>query len=171
MFLQNLLPTKKNSGVLVNGTVYKIAEDCVIRDSETGEPVDVPEEDSNKLLQNLQAWREWDGKSKLLSETRAKYRVGPSGNRVLDTRDEEAKKEEVVEEPPKEEAPKEVVKEEAQDGGDPPIPTSEDEEWSDPKEEYSIDWIKACADAYDIEYKGNISKKKLIKRIKATMYE
>lgn len=65
------------------------------------------------------------------------------------------------------------TKEEANEedaSGDPPIPEGDDGEWADPLPEYSMDWLRACADAYDVKYAKNIGAEKLVEKIKKEMY-
>lgn len=54
---------------------------------------------------------------------------------------------------------------------DPPIPEGEGVEWPDPDPRYSLEWLKACADAYEVTYPANIGAAKLCDKIKAAMYE
>lgn len=52
---------------------------------------------------------------------------------------------------------------------DPEIP-GEDGEWSDPSTEYSMDWLRACAEAYEVKFPANIGAEKLVAKIKTAMY-
>jgi hypothetical protein len=52
---------------------------------------------------------------------------------------------------------------------DPPIP-ADGEDWADPDPGYSIEWLKACADAYEVSYGKTIKPKTLADRIKKAMY-
>lgn len=54
--------------------------------------------------------------------------------------------------------------------GDPPIPAAEGEEWADPKPNYSIKWLRACAKAYDLKIGPRASPETLCERITAAMY-
>lgn len=53
--------------------------------------------------------------------------------------------------------------------GDPPIPT-EGREWADPKPTYSLQWLRACARAYEIKFGPRSSAETLCERITAAMY-
>jgi len=45
------------------------------------------------------------------------------------------------------------------------------EEWPDPTTDMSIEYLQKMADAYQVKYSKNTSKKELVKRLAATMYE
>ncbi len=51
---------------------------------------------------------------------------------------------------------------------DPPVPT--DDDWPDPTDGMSIDYLRQMADAYKVKYAKNAAKKTLIKRIMPEMY-
>ena len=55
MDLENLLPHKRNTKVLVDGTIYEIDKDGVCRD--------VANEHAEKMLQNVDTWQEHDPKA------------------------------------------------------------------------------------------------------------
>ncbi len=56
--------------------------------------------------------------------------------------------------------------------GDPPIPDlDKDEEWADPKPEYSMAWLRACARSYGIKYGPRSSAETLCQRIIEAMYD
>lgn len=190
MLLKNLLPTKKNTRVSVNGTTYFIGMDLGIVDEKTSKPVDVPEKDAAKLLSNERAWRQWDGKA---PDPQAKAtRPKSAGIQLLDASgdvvklredptvpvmDAEAKAKDAdnvaaVESAQAEfEANKQADEPtEEPDPTDPPIP-GDGEEWADPDPNYSREWLEACAEAYEVKFRKNISNEKLAEKIKDTMYE
>lgn len=197
MLLRNLLPTKKNTAVSVNGHIYFIGPELGIVDKETGKPVDVPQEDAAKLLKNERAWRQWDGKApdttKPTKPARAKggiQLVDGSGNvipkedatkPVMDavTKAKDADNTVAMQEAQEKFEASKQADEESEDedegevedeGGDPPIP-EEGGEWADPEPHYSMEWLMACADAYEVSYRKNISAAKLCEKIKDAMYE
>jgi hypothetical protein len=146
MDLRNLLPHKANTKVLVNGTVYDIDKDGIAKD--------VKDEDAKKMLQSAH----WDlakgVKPKAAKSTEATKPLTPApkdkkergdGIQLLDSSGD-------------------VV------NVDPPIPEKEGDEWADPDERYSWDWLKACAEAYGVKYKGK-SKSKMVEKIQAEMYD
>jgi len=196
-----LLPHKKNTRVMVNGTMYFIGSDLGIVDEQTGKPADVAKEDAAKLLQNERAWREWDGKApkadKPAKPARAKgmQLVDGAGNTIPKPEDstvpvmdaetqakdadnaaamqeaqEEFEASKQADEEELEEESEEESEEETEDDSDPPIP-GEGEEWPDPEPHYSMEWLMACADAYEVKYRKNISAAKLCEKIKDSMYE
>lgn len=62
--LINLLEHKKNTNVLVNGTVYTIGADGVVKG--------VPDADAEKLLQNERVWKKYDPKRAAAQRAQAK---------------------------------------------------------------------------------------------------
>jgi len=196
MLLRNLLPTKKNTRVLVNGTAYFIGEDLGIVDEETKKPRDVPQEDAARLLKNERAWREWDGKAPEKAAPAPKA-TKPKGMQLLDAggnaipKPEDATKPVMDVETKAKDADNAAAMQEAQESfetskqadesteesdegeeldEDPPIP-NEGEEWADPEPHYSREWLEACAEAYEVKYRKNISNEKLCEKIKDSMYE
>lgn len=180
MLLQNLLQHMKGKGVLVNGHVYKISSDLVVRD-DAGKPLDIPEADAQKLLGNPKAWAVYNPNAapkivaravevpriQLVTSTgdvippppkstdQTKPDLGAGA--VMAAQDAfEAKKQGDLPPPPP------VEKK------DPPIP-KDGEEWADPSPEHSMEWLQACAKAYRIRYKGK-DKSVLVEKIKAAMY-
>jgi hypothetical protein len=162
MQLQNLLQHKKDSQILVNGHIYKIAHDLVIRD-DAGNAVDVPKEDAERLLANRDAWRPvgvpktprevQKGTMKLITAT---------GDLIEAPKPVEVEKPAVV-------APVTAPIVETKPQEDPPIP-GKGEDWADPDAMYSMKWLLACAKAYKIKKPGK-DKAVLVEQIKAAMYE
>lgn len=173
MQLQNLLQHKRNTAVCVNGHVYKIAQDLVIRDDQ-GNPLDVPEADAAKLLGNKEAWRPLGAPPPKREEAKAQLKVILEDGSVVAP----ASRAEDVTKPAMEvsaamaaqdafEAKKQV---DAPVSKDPPIPAKE-EDWADPSEACSMEWLTACAKAYKIKLKSKDDKAAMVKKIKAAMYE
>ncbi len=44
------------------------------------------------------------------------------------------------------------------------------DEWAHPSPKFSIEWLKACADAYEVPYPGNIGPDTLCEKILKAMY-
>ena len=183
MELQNLLFHKKNTAVSVNGHIYKIAQDLIIRD-DAGNAVDVPQTDADVLLANKTAWKVANapkatrdahkGTIKLITDTGKVIerettsipvtkppehvaKVGMAGHAIPP--DPKAVKAAV-------EPPIPVTKPQE----DPPIPSAPNEEWADPSEQFSIEWLRLCAKAYKVKYRKD-DKATLVTKIKAAMYE
>ncbi len=174
MDLENLLPHKRNTKVLVDGTVYEIEKDGVCRD--------VAEEHAAKLLQNVDTWQEYDPE-KAAQRVAARVErakaaggvklLGADGNPVQHLEDamkpvadaeQKVKKSQKADDIAAVKQAVEVVE------GDPLVP-EDGEEWPDPDESMSIEYLKLMADAYEISYATNIGKKTLIARVKDAMYE
>jgi hypothetical protein len=178
MQLRNLLKHKTNTSVCVNGHVYKIAQDLVIRD-EKGEPVDVPQADAAKLLLNTDAWRQVGA-----VEAKANRAAAKAGLQVVLADGSVVPPAPKVETPPTlaseavvsaqtvPEAPKSEALAETKPQADPPIP-EKGGDWADPSEDYSLEWLQACAKAYKCNIPKNKHKDKatLVEKITAAMYE
>ena len=154
MFLKALLLHKKNTGVLVNGHTYHVASDLVIR-YPNGQAVDVPEADAQKLLKNTAAWAVYDPTAVqpvavLKSKERPRISLISESGEVIPPL------------PTVSEASTVTV-------ADPPIPATLAEEWADPDVSYSLEWLQACAQAYNIKYRGK-DKAALVEKIKTAMY-
>lgn len=175
MQLQNLLPHKRNTTVCVNGHVYRIAQDLIVRD-EDGNAVDVPQEDASKLLGNAEAWRAVGATPapKLArEEAKAGFQVVLSDGTVVapERHTEDATKPamEVSAVVAAQDAFEAKKKGELPAPKDPPIPEAGGE-WADPLPSYSMEWLQACAKAYKVKYKGK-DKTALVQKIKDAMYE
>ena len=160
MQLQNLLQHKKGTSVSVNGHVYKIGLDLVVRDA-SGNAQDVPQIDADKLLSNPEAWKPLNAPTVKheRSGVKAGLKVVMSDGSVLAPVS-------LTEEPTK---PVAVSVSEIVTPKDPPIPKN-GEEWADPSLDCSLAWLQACASAYKIKFKGK-DKPTLVEKIKAAMYE
>jgi len=166
MQLQNLLQHKKGTSISVNGHVYKIGLDLVIRD-DAGNALDVPTIDAEKLLKNPDAWRPLQAAKAV--PARATVKAGlkvilEDGTQVAPTAPVACPvpTASVTVTAPAESKPQE----------DPPIPAA-GEDWSDPDEMYSLSWLQACAKAYKCNIPRNKNKDKaaLVEKIKTAMYE
>lgn len=168
-FIQSLLQHKKNTGVCVNGHVYYVASDLVIR-YPNGQPVNVVEADAQKLLTNVTAWALWNPEAKpapkAVAERPRISLISSTGETIppLPALSEGAQSAPVAE-PLIDEKILEPLTPEMKD---PAIP-GPGEEWDDPDTAYSLDWLQACAKAYKIKYKGK-DKSVLVEKIKAAMY-
>lgn len=162
MDLINLLPHKRNTAVTVNGHTYQIDREGVAKD--------IQKEDAAKLLQNVEAWRPWDGKTVAKAERPAGARIGLIGNNgeQVDTtktdldaqtraaQDQfEAKKRGEANPPPSEAEKFEVP---------------EDGDWPDPTDAMPIEYLRQMAEAYEVKHSAKTGKKDLIKKITAKMY-
>jgi len=175
MDLQNLLPHKRGTRVLVDGTVYEIDKEGVCRD--------VPEDAATKLLQNVDAWEKYDPKA---AEAKVKARTEAAKARgakvkLLDAAgqpvniDEPTKEVETAEADAKV-ADDQAAVEQAVEAAEQAKQTEwevpdEDGEWPDPVPEMPMEYLKQMADAYEVSYAANIGAKTLIERIKDAMYE
>jgi hypothetical protein len=165
MQLQNLLQHKKGTSISVNGHVYHIALDLIIRDA-AGNAVDVPTIDADKLLKNPDAWRPLQATKAV--PARATVKAGLKV--ILNDGTQVAPASELPALPVA--RPVEAPAVETKPQADPPIPKA-GEDWADPQELYSLGWLQACAKAYKCNVPRNKSKDKaaLVEKIKAAMYE
>lgn len=171
MQLQNLYPHKRGTGVCVNGHVYKIALDGIVRD-EQGNPVDVPQVDAAKLLADPDAWRVLGAQPVKANRAEAKAALKavmsdgstvPVASRAGDATKPAMEVSAVMAAQDAFEAKKQAPK-------DPPIPKA-GEDWADPSPDYSLGWLQACAKAYKIKVPKGKDKAALVEKIKAAMYE
>ena len=172
MFLTSLLQHKKHTSVLVNGHTYPVGEDLVVRDLTSGQPIDVPEIDATKLLSNYTAWAKWPSATTkpVAKVEKPRIQLVTSTGEVLppplNPKPETPQK---VVVPPVEVAKTVAKVEEKVEPKDPPIPAKGDE-WADPKEEYSLDWLHACAKAYKVKTKPCKDKAALVAKLLKAMY-
>lgn len=178
MNLQNIHPQKKNTKVTVNGNVYHIGQDLVIRDPETKQPVDVPEADASKLLQG-KAWREAGKPGELPDKKNFKMKPVMNDGSVptdedistaVDTdntrRTAEAENREgtgTIDTEGSGEGREDTIV-------DPPVP-GDNEEWPDPTEALSIGYLRQMADAYEVKHNKRTKKLTLIKNIHKAMFD
>ena len=165
MFLQSLLQHKKKTAVLVNGHTYWVGEDLVVRDQTSGEPNDVPEIDATKLLSNYMAWCKWQANG---SATKPAAKIEKHRIQLVTATGEVLPPPSIPVVPPlatKSEASPVVVPSPIVD---PPIP-AKGEDWADPKEEFSLEWLRACAKAYQVKDKTK-DKKVLVQKLMKAMY-
>jgi len=179
MKLQHLLPHKRNSKFLLDGEVHSIDNDG---------RVDVTDEQAEELLGNKN-WSKFDPDS--APPTRAEVRAAGGGIQLLDSSGAvvdttgDADADDDTEEPTPEvevevddttkgdapEAEDTTQEIEAESGNsDPAIPTEEGQEWADPKEEYSREWLEACATAYAVKFSARTKNKTLVAKITKAMY-
>lgn len=167
MLLRNRFEHMKGKGVLVNGHLYKIGQDGVPCD-DAGKHLDVPEADAKKLLGNRDAWSLYDpSKASQVAAVAAPEKprlqlVTNAGEVIPPPPPPFVPGPELAPTPPTTPVMAPAVV-------DPPIPTGK-QEWADPKPEYSLEWLQACAKAYKVKVKGK-DKVALVKTIKAAMYE
>lgn len=179
MQLQNLLSHKKNTSICVNGHIYKIAQDLVIRD-DAGNVVDVPQLDAEALLGNKSAWRPVGAPKPDRSALKGTMRLVTASGQLIAPREAPVSPEDRTADATKPAMEVSatiaaVDQFEAQKRGETPEPKEPptpkgDEEWADPKESYSLTWLRACAKAYKVKYPGK-DKALLVEKIKAAMYE
>ena len=162
MQLQNLLQHKKGTSISVNGHVYKIGLDLVIRD-DAGNAVDVPQIDADKLLCNPDAWRPLHVATAKHSRQEAKL-----GLKVVMSDGSQVAPAAVAITPAL--PPQVAVAPEKDIPTDPPIPKA-GEDWADPSDAYSLEWLQACAKAYKVKVPKGKDKAALVEKIKDAMYE
>jgi len=160
MDLVTQVKTKANTQVLVKGTIYKINEVGIIRD--------VSEKDAAVLLENIN-WRVVGqvGQGKVPKKQYSApaitgVKLVDSGGNVIPGQVSDEKEEGALEPPILGEGEEEAL-------SDPPIP-GKGEDWADPDPLFSMDWLKACANAYNIAYRADIGPATLVKKIKKEMY-
>lgn len=158
MLLHNSAPGKANTQCLVNGTVYKLDGDACVEVEK--------QEDIDKLL-SIPAWIDAAERSKLVAKAREKpiRLITSSGSLVKgqhgDPDYDKAQEPELA----KSEATGKLYEK------DPPVPEG-DEEWPDPHDSMSLDYLKKMADAYGVKYNPQLKNKKvLVERILESMYE
>ncbi len=168
--LENVYDHKRNTQVLVNGHIYKVDENGVAKG--------VKKKDAAKLLQG-RGWRLWNGVTlKERAQARRVKRMGVGLLRgdgtAVDTAaipdDDESTENAENEEDPGNPGADEGGDSDEDTSDDPPKP-AEGEEWPDPTEEMSMDYLKAMADAYEVKYASNIGPGTLIERLKESMYD
>jgi len=189
MDLLNLLDHKKNTRVLVNGTIYVIGPDGVAKD--------IKDDDAAKLLQNDRVWKKYDPKKaaalRAAAKKAAKGRmqlIGANGpiakedkpgdpmdpNLAVYKRPDPTgpKPKETPQVPETAEAKEEAAPEpEDEDGEKLQIEDAgeDDSEWPDPDEGMDIGYLREMAEAYEVPFNVRTPKKTLVKRIHAAMYE
>ncbi len=145
MDLRCKLNHKAGTSVSVNGTVYQIGDDNVLRN--------VPKADADKLLLGQREWMVFVDRKPVAAPAKPKPKVAPKPPPAPTPAEPSA-------------APEEPEAEDAK--GDP---EGSDGQWPEPTEEMGIDYLKTMADAYDVKYSVLIGKAKLVERLKAAMYE
>lgn len=178
--LINLLEHKKNTRILVNGTVYMIGPDGIV---EVGK-----DEDAKKLLQNDRVWRKYNPKQ--AAALRAQAKAAAKGRMQLIGADGPIPKDDRPGDPmdpnlatykrpnpnPKDKASDPVqTKEEADpdDGvsGEDPEGSEAESDWPDPDESMDVEYLREMAAAYEVKFNARTSKKTLVTRISEAMYE
>ena len=167
MDLINILPHKRNTTVTVNGHNYPIDGDGLCKS--------VQKEDAAKLLQNIEAWREFTGKLPGGRQERpAGARIGllDAGGRPVPPTD--------VTDPMQDVSATLAAQDqfEAKKRGEANPPPSEaakwvepeDGDWPDPIDKMPIDFLRKMADAYAVKHIKRTDKSELIKKIMAEMY-
>lgn len=142
MDLRNKISHKPGTSVSVNGTMYEIGADAIVRD--------VPKADADKMLQCGDEWVVHTGKKKPVLVKKPAAPKPPVEAPVVEPPEET--KAETPEEP----------------GGEAPEAKPE---WPEPTEDMDIGYLKQMADAHDVKYSVLIGKEKLIERLKEAMYE
>jgi hypothetical protein len=185
--LINLLEHKKNTRILVNGTVYTIGPDGIV---ELGK-----DEDAKKLLQNDRVWRKYHPKQ--AAALRAQAKAAAKGRMQLIGADGPIPKDDKPGDPmdpnlatykrpnpnPKDKAPEGPppvpdgvqTKEEPdpEDGvsGENPEGSEAESDWPDPDESMDVEYLREMAAAYEVKFNSRTSKKTLVTRISEAMYE
>lgn len=173
--------------ILCNGTVYVVAPGGALCLEGQSVPADLPEADAGKLLQNARAWEPYGVARVHAARRRPEHKVqliGKTGELLEREPPQPAEppaaelEQEVSTVPPilPKDLPSPVAEEKevspspGEVDGDPPIPGSQGEEWADPKPTYSLEWLRACAKAYQIPYGPRSKPETLCQRILAAMY-
>lgn len=197
MKLQCKQEKDKGLRILCNGTLYVVGADGALCLEGATEPAELPERDAAKLLQDTRTWEAY-GAAKpepppKPARTKAKVQLLDSHGAVVDTGEVDVLDAVVAASAPTEPAgepeaevstippikapsPKPPPGATLQEcsptpGGqtDPPIP-QDGGEWADPKPEYSMAWLRACAKAYQIKHGPRSSAATLCQKITAAMY-
>lgn len=198
MDLLNVLDAKKNTRVCVNGTIYEIGPDGVVKG--------VAEADAAKLLQNAKVWKKHDPKRATALREQAKKELkgtmklldkygnpvkpppdtpGPPADPMMDVY-----KRPPVDGPPPVPDAEPVLEKESSPEVEHPEPSLEkavpetdqappeidqapagEDEWPDPDEAMDVDYLRQMASAYDVTFNARTPKATLVKRISAAMYE
>jgi len=150
MDLQNVLPHKRNTKVLVDGTVYDLDEQGVVRG--------MKKEHAEKLLQNRQVWRIF---------TERKPVEGKKSKKAAEAQKAPEKVESPSEAPEVSEEPLEAL---TDDSGDSEGDSGSEDEWPDPEDSMPIEYLREMAEAYEVKFTERTSAATLVKRIKKAMY-
>ena len=161
MDLRNTLKHKANTKVLVDGVVYDIDAEGIVRD--------LPDEAAEKLLQNNVWTKDIEGPQKpvrapvkramLLTDDETPV----PGQKALVEDKEVAKAVEEHEEEFLEEEEAEAPEEEEEEDSE--------EDWPEPSEDMDIEYLRQMAEAYEVTYNGRTGAATLVKRLKEAMYE
>jgi hypothetical protein len=143
MDLINVLVHKRNTTVTVNGHTYPIDGDGVVRG--------VQQPDATKLLQNTEAWRQFNGKAPKGPAAAPQGKIALLGQDGLP-----------IAVPPPPPPPPAVSPDQ--------YVVPEDGDWPDPTEEMPMEYLREMAAAYQVKYNGLTAKKTLIKKIMIEMY-
>lgn len=164
MDLITVIETKRNSKILIDGTVYTIGQDLTLKD--------IPEEHAAKLLQNPN-WSKYDP-----SAAPSSKRASRSPIAMISTAGEVLPKEEpeeaLTEEPQASETPSEEVAEEpTEEYSEEP---TEDEDESDgegypePSEDLDIELLREMAELHQVTFNKRTGKKTLVARLQSAIY-
>jgi hypothetical protein len=172
MILRNILDHKRNTKVMVEGVTYKLDGQGIIRD--------VHPDHARKLLQNSRVWTVIAERESAKAVPAAKE----APKAAEKTEDEPTGAPASVPAPPPigepaGELPTEPSEPADDEGeGDPEAVTvapgvipGEGEQWPDPTEDMDINYLRAMADAYHVEYGTKTSRKVLVNHIKKAMYD
>ena len=187
--------------ILCEGQIYVVAPGgALCRDGET-EPADVDSRAAEKLLQNVKAWEPYgtprgrapqgrppgvgiqliDKHGNVLEREGTKFE-SPGPEAAEPPAELEQKTPPPILPPPPVAEPAEFKECSPSPGDtgageapsepaeDPPI-SAEGEEWADPKPTYSMQWLRACAKAYQVRYGPRSSAETLCANITAAMYD
>ena len=196
--LLNLLEHKKNTRVSVNGTTYEIGADGVVKGVKEADATKLLQNErvwkkydpKRASAIRAQAKAANKGKMKLLDvhgnpiDNLPPDTPGPTMDPLEEVYDRPDPKVQNSEGPPpvpesveepEEEEPEDVGDEEEEEEAEAEEAEEEeaeaDGEWPDPKESMAIDYLREMAEAYEVEFTSRTSKKTLVKRISAAMYE
>jgi hypothetical protein len=153
MDLQNMLHHMKGQSVSVLGHRIQI--------DETGLAKDVPQEAAARLLKNADAWRQYQPPR--ARRGAAPPKPGPAAKPPAPPAPapEPEPEPELESAPAPEPEPEDVVVE---------VIPGEGEDWPDPQESMSAEYLRKMADAYEVKYRKSTGKAKLVKAIHKAMY-
>jgi hypothetical protein len=150
MRLQNIVRHKRGTVVNVNGTHYQIDDDGFVED--------VAPEHAERLLKN-DAWRVvGSGTGVQPKRARPGMSLVTATGEIISAPEPEPEAPVVPEAPVQEEAPARA-----------PVTTGDD--WPDPDESMDLDYLKNMAKAYGVRVTKKSTKKSLVQKIKAAMYD
>jgi hypothetical protein len=147
---------KAGKSIMVNGNVYPIGDDCIVRD--------VKAEDAEKLLGNA-SWMNAEDKPANPADTRTARREAFKASQAAE-RGEDATRPGIESQVMAAEERKLATEPETEPEAEPSA-----DEMPDPSEDLPIEKLREMCDAYEVKYTAKTGKKTLVKRLEEAMYE